>query len=274
MGLGGISGPGPWSGNRDVLKFPMDPGSWIPPSAAPCSTGSTDRQVVFAGWSCFVGATRTWRTTSGDHDRGPGCGAGPMVVGGSGLCCRAAEPPPPAQNVAHPNTRVRPRPDPNVSSMEDLASTSRSRRAGTARALASLLAECEPTAPPPPPFGQARPGRGGGRLGRRLPRLGPQRDGRPVATAVRGRAVAVARDVGRRRWVAGLRCSPTRPAMQSPTPNKRRKNMHPPPNTKQRAMPLRRHANQLASLLRRPELDHARRREPWPARAGDSTARP
>ena len=50
--------------NRDVLKFPMDPGSWIAPSAAPCSTGSTDRQVVFAGWSCFVGATWIWRTTS------------------------------------------------------------------------------------------------------------------------------------------------------------------------------------------------------------------
>ena len=64
LGSGGISGPGPWSGNRDVLKFPMDPGSWIPPSAAPCSTGSTDRQVVFAGWSCFLGPTRTWRTTS------------------------------------------------------------------------------------------------------------------------------------------------------------------------------------------------------------------
>ena len=43
LGSGGISGPGPWSGNRDVLKFPMDPGSWIPPNAAPCSTGSIDR---------------------------------------------------------------------------------------------------------------------------------------------------------------------------------------------------------------------------------------
>ena len=128
-----------------------------------------------------------------------GGGVGPMVVGGqqpaqAAGAGQAAAAQMPARYTPAPAQR--PRPDPNVSSMEDLVEYELELLAGTGPGAGCrlLLAECELTAPPPVALAgrcsRARPGQCG-RLGRRPPRLGAAgADGRPAASGLPRRAAA------------------------------------------------------------------------------------